>query len=70
MLNWIAKQFIRFYQKFISPLLIPSCRFHPSCSDYCYQALERYSFLRASGLTLIRLAKCHPYHPGGRDPLK
>ena len=61
---------IRFYKRFISPLFPPSCRFYPSCSQYAIEALERYGMLKGCWLTLKRLAKCHPYHPGGFDPLK
>ena len=51
-------------------MLPPSCRFHPTCSHYALQALERYGVLKGCWLTLKRLSKCHPYHPGGLDPLK
>ena len=61
---------IRFYRRFISPLFLPSCRFYPTCSQYAIEALERYGILKGCWLTLKRLAKCHPYHPGGFDPLK
>ena len=61
---------IRFYRRFISPLFRPSCRFYPSCSQYALQALERYGIFKGGWLTLKRLSKCHPYHPGGFDPLK
>jgi hypothetical protein len=70
MLNWVFIRIIRFYQKFVSPLLTPSCRFHPSCSEYAAGALERFGLLKALGLILARLLKCHPYHPGGFDPIK
>lgn len=61
---------IRGYRRFISPLLPPTCRFHPTCSDYAQQAFERYGVLRGFWLTIKRLVKCHPYHPGGFDPLQ
>ncbi len=51
-------------------MLIPACRFHPTCSEYSCQALERFSLLKASWLILARLLKCHPWHEGGHDPLK
>jgi len=70
MLNWIFIRIIRLYQRFISPLLIPSCRFHPSCSEYAAHALERFGLPKALGLILARLLRCHPYHPGGFDPIK
>lgn len=61
---------IRFYRRFISPLLPPSCRFYPTCSQYALEALKRHGTLKGCWLTLKRLSKCHPYHPGGFDPLK
>lgn len=61
---------IRGYRRFISPLLPPSCRFHPTCSHYALQAFEKYGIFKGSWLTIRRLIKCHPYHPGGFDPLK
>jgi len=60
---------IRAYQWFISPLLGPHCRFYPSCSQYACEALERHVALRGSGLALRRLLRCHPWHPGGVDPV-
>ena len=61
---------IRFYRRFISPILPPACRFYPTCSQYALEAVERYGMLKGCWLTLKRLSKCHPYHPGGFDPLK
>jgi putative membrane protein insertion efficiency factor len=61
---------IRGYQKFISPLFPPTCRFYPTCSVYCIQALEKYGVLKGSFLGIKRILKCHPFHPGGYDPLK
>lgn len=60
---------IRFYQKFISPLKRPCCRFYPSCSEYALQAFTKYGFFRGGWLALKRLLKCHPFNPGGYDPL-
>jgi len=60
---------LRVYQRFISPLLGPRCRFHPNCSEYAVQALARFGALRGSWLTLRRLSRCHPLHPGGLDPV-
>jgi len=60
---------IRFYQRVISPTLPPSCRFVPSCSEYAYQAVQKYGALRGSWLGLTRLLRCHPFHPGGYDPV-
>ena len=60
---------IRLYQWTVSPLLGPACRFHPSCSQYAVEALLRFGVLRGSLLALKRLARCHPWHPGGFDPV-
>ena len=60
---------IRAYQRFLSPALPPSCRFHPSCSQYALEAVTRYGALRGSWLAARRLARCHPFHPGGFDPV-
>ncbi|MDR3242478.1 MAG: membrane protein insertion efficiency factor YidD [Clostridiales Family XIII bacterium] len=61
---------IKGYQKFISPLFSPVCRFYPTCSAYFIQALGKYGFLKGSFLGMKRILKCHPFHPGGYNPLK
>ncbi len=60
---------VRLYQRLVSPLLPPACRFYPSCSAYAVTALERHGALRGSWLTIRRLGRCHPFHPGGIDPV-
>ena len=60
---------VRGYQIAISPALPPSCRFTPSCSQYALEALERHGALKGSWLAARRLARCHPFHPGGVDPV-
>ena len=60
---------IRFYQKFISPLKPPTCRFYPSCSEYTYQAVARYGLVKGGWLGIKRLSRCHPWNPGGYDPV-
>jgi putative membrane protein insertion efficiency factor len=60
---------IRGYQLLFSPLLPPSCRFHPSCSQYALEAVNRHGALKGSWLAARRLARCHPFHPGGFDPV-
>ena len=60
---------IRLYQWTVSPLLGPTCRFHPSCSHYSLEAILRFGVVRGGALTLARLARCHPWHPGGFDPV-
>ncbi|MDD4564447.1 MAG: membrane protein insertion efficiency factor YidD [Eubacteriales bacterium] len=61
---------IRGYQKFISPMFPPNCRFYPTCSQYFLQAVEKYGALKGGFLGIKRILKCHPFHPGGYDPLK
>ena len=60
---------IRIYQALISPLLPPTCRFYPSCSEYAAQAVAYHGALRGSVLAVWRLLRCHPFHPGGIDPV-
>jgi putative membrane protein insertion efficiency factor len=60
---------IRGYQRLLSPVLPPSCRFYPSCSQYALEAITRYGALRGSWLAARRLVRCHPFHPGGFDPV-
>lgn len=61
---------IRLYRRLLSPLLPPGiCRFHPSCSVYALEALRRHGGLKGAWLTLRRLLKCQPFHPGGFDPV-
>lgn len=61
---------IRAYQTLLSPLLPSACRFYPSCSEYARQAIEEFGFLRGTAKGIVRLLKCHPFHPGGYDPVK
>ena len=58
---------VRFYQRFIGPGLPQACRFYPSCSVYAVEALQRHGAARGSWLTIRRLGRCHPLHPGGID---
>lgn len=60
---------IRFYRKFISPMKPPTCRFAPTCSQYALEAIENHGAIKGGWLSTKRIAKCHPLHPGGFDPV-
>lgn len=60
---------IKFYRKFISPMTPPACRFHPTCSQYGLEAIETHGTMKGGYLTVKRILKCHPFHPGGFDPV-
>lgn len=60
---------IRLYRRLLSPLLPPACRFHPSCSQYALDALTTHGPVRGAWLAARRLLRCHPFHPGGLDPV-
>ncbi|WP_301420646.1 membrane protein insertion efficiency factor YidD [Mammaliicoccus lentus] len=60
---------IRLYQRYISPLTPPTCRFHPTCSNYAIEAISEYGVLKGTWLAIKRILKCHPFHPGGFDPV-
>jgi putative membrane protein insertion efficiency factor len=60
---------IRGYKLLISPLLPRSCRFHPTCSVYAMEAIERFGVVRGGWLAVRRILRCHPFHPGGYDPV-
>lgn len=61
---------IRIYQIFISPITPATCRFYPTCSTYFIQALEKYGLIKGTYLGIKRILRCHPWNPGGYDPLK
>ncbi|WPU65398.1 membrane protein insertion efficiency factor YidD [Peredibacter sp. HCB2-198] len=65
----LADLLIRFYQYFISPLLGQKCRFYPSCSQYSRECFQKFTFQKALWYSCRRICKCHPYHPGGYDPV-
>lgn len=67
--GWLALGVIRFYQRCVSPFTPPACRFWPTCSNYAAVAVQRHGFWRGSWLAFRRLLKCHPFHPGGYDPV-
>ena len=60
---------LRFYKRFISPILPPMCRFEPTCSVYAAQAIEKYGVMRGCWLAIRRLSRCHAFNPGGWDPV-
>jgi uncharacterized protein len=68
-MKWLLAGLIRSYQVAISPFLAPACRFHPSCSAYAREAVLKYGAGRGLWLAARRLARCHPWHSGGIDPL-
>ena len=70
MIKSIVIAMITLYQKVLSPLAGPTCRFYPSCSFYTVEAIEKHGIVRGLWLGLFRICKCHPWHPGGFDPVK
>ena len=60
---------VRFYRYAISPMLGRNCRFHPTCSEYAIEAIERHGALRGGWMALRRVGRCHPFNPGGYDPV-
>jgi len=69
MIKTLLITLIRGYRLLISPLFPPACRFHPTCSQYAIEALETFGIIQGSWLALKRILRCHPYHPGGYDPI-
>jgi len=69
MMRWLFTLPIRFYRYFISPMLQPSCRFSPSCSAYALEAIDGHGVIRGLFFTVRRVLRCHPFHPGGWDPV-
>ena len=66
----VALGLIRGYQRALSPLLPPTCRYQPTCSQYAYEAIGRYGIVRGSTKALWRILRCHPFSRGGFDPLR
>lgn len=66
----IALVTIKAYQKTISRVLPPACRFTPTCSEYGYQAIEKYGLLKGGWMAIKRISRCHPFNAGGYDPVK
>ena len=65
----ILLRVIRFYQRAVSPLFPPRCRYIPTCSEYALEAVEKYGAAKGSFLALKRFLRCHPFHKGGYDPV-
>ncbi|KEH92063.1 membrane protein [Clostridium botulinum C/D str. It1] len=61
---------IKFYRKYISPLKKPCCRFYPTCSKYALDAISKYGAFKGSIMAIKRILRCHPFNPGGYDPVK
>lgn len=62
---------INFYRRFLSPMKIrPTCRFYPTCSQYALDAINKYGCIKGGYLAVKRILRCHPFHPGGYDPVK
>jgi len=68
-MRWLALKLIRGYQVTISPMLPPACRYVPSCSEYGFEAIERYGVLKGGWLAARRIGRCHPFAKGGHDPV-
>jgi putative membrane protein insertion efficiency factor len=68
-MRWLALRLIRGYQVAISPMLPPSCRYVPSCSEYGYEAIERYGIVKGGWMAARRIGRCHPFAKGGHDPV-
>ncbi|MBW2306853.1 MAG: membrane protein insertion efficiency factor YidD [Deltaproteobacteria bacterium] len=66
--SWVLIILIQFYQIAISPWKLPSCRFFPSCSQYAIDVIRKHGAIKGTFYTIIRVLKCHPFHPGGYDP--
>ncbi len=67
-MKWLLIGLVRFYQKLISPLFPPSCRYHPTCSNYMIEAIQKHG-LKGVLMGLVRIGRCHPFVEGGEDPV-
>jgi len=69
-MQWIVIRVLRMYQLAVSPFLPSACRFHPTCSEYMRQAVDQHGAFKGIWMGLRRLARCHPFHAGGYDPVQ
>jgi putative membrane protein insertion efficiency factor len=69
MMKWLLIGLIKVYQYAISPFLGRSCRYHPTCSAYAVEAVEKHGAIKGGWLSVKRIGRCHPWHPGGYDPV-
>lgn len=67
--QWVLLRLIRLYQLALSPFIGNQCRFTPTCSHYAHEAISRHGALRGAWLAICRVGRCHPWHPGGYDPV-
>ncbi|MBN2125607.1 MAG: membrane protein insertion efficiency factor YidD [Deltaproteobacteria bacterium] len=68
-LRYVPIAVIGLYQRLVSPVFPPSCRFYPTCSTYALHAFKKYGIFKGGIISLLRILKCHPFHPGGYDPI-
>ena len=68
-IDQLLVRLLRAYKRWLSPLLGPRCRFTPTCSEYAMLSIERFGVIKGGWLALRRIARCHPLHPGGHDPV-
>jgi putative membrane protein insertion efficiency factor len=68
-MKYILMGIIKVYKLLISPLFPNSCRFYPTCSEYSYEAIKKFGSIKGGWLGVKRISKCHPFHPGGYDPV-
>ncbi|WP_338055032.1 membrane protein insertion efficiency factor YidD [Sulfobacillus harzensis] len=69
MMKYVVLGLIRVYQRYVSPMTPPSCRYVPTCSQYAVESVSKYGALKGSWLAIRRISRCHPFHEGGYDPV-